>query len=78
MLETELEDYIKRELLQDGSIESIPHDLDLIGTGILNSLKIMELITYLENVQQVQFMESEISFENFNSISSITQLLNRR
>lgn len=78
MLETELEDYIKRELLQDGSIESISHDLDLIGTGILNSLKIMELITYLENVQQVQFMESEISFENFNSISSITQLLNRR
>ncbi|MFA2567609.1 hypothetical protein [Bacillus wiedmannii] len=78
MLEVELEDYIKTQLLQDGSIESIPHDLDLIGTGILNSLKIMELITYIENVQQVQFMESEILFENFNSISSITKLLNRR
>lgn len=77
MLEKHIEEFIKAEVFMDESIENIPGNLDLISTGVLNSLSIMKLIGYVETLKKVKFKEEEIVIDNFSSINKIVEFVNR-
>ncbi|EJR73572.1 hypothetical protein ORN01_21855 [Bacillus cereus] len=75
MLAKCIEEFIKDEIFMDESIDSIPGDLDLITTGVLNSLGIMKLIDYIENLKKVKFKGEDIVIDNFSSINKIVKFI---
>ncbi len=56
----------------------IGDDQQLLGSGIIDSTGILELISYLEHEFSIVFDDEELVGENFNSIASIVTILQRK
>jgi acyl carrier protein len=66
-----LRNYIINEGL-DGQIpEGFNDDYDLIDNGIIDSLFMMNLVTYLEQQHQVQFGMNDMVPKHFKSINAL-------
>ena len=55
--------------------EPISDDLDLIGTGILDSLAVVEIAGYLENLAGREIGGHELTPKNIGSIRAMTQFV---
>ena len=55
--------------------ESIEYEEQLIEGGLIDSLGILKLISFLEEEYDITFEEDEINAENFASINTITQMV---
>jgi acyl carrier protein len=53
-------------------------DESLLGTGVIDSTGILELIAFLEKTFGISFDDSELVGENFDSISKIVSFLQRK
>ena len=73
-IETTLERYIGDTLLL-GKRTSIGPDESLIGSGILDSLTLLELIAFVEKTFELEISEAEMTPENFQSISRIKEFV---
>ncbi len=62
------------EVLPDVGFEDLNSDSDIFGLG-LDSLNAMTLVTHLQNTFNIQLDTAEISFENFQNLATIVQLI---
>jgi len=53
-------------------------DTDLVGTGLLDSLALVELLAQLEETFGVSISTDELELENFRSIASIAGFVSQR
>jgi acyl carrier protein len=53
-------------------------DTDLVETGLLDSLTLVELLTQLEETFGVSISIDDLEFENFRSIASIAEFVDQR
>jgi len=53
-------------------------DTDLVETGLLDSLTLVELLTQLEETFGVSVSTDDLELENFRSIASIAGLVDQR
>jgi acyl carrier protein len=53
-------------------------DTDLVETGLLDSLALIELLAQLEETFGVSVSTDDLELENFRSITSIAGFVNRR
>jgi acyl carrier protein len=53
-------------------------DTDLVGTGLLDSLALVELLAQLEETFDVSISMDDLELENFRSITSIAGFVARR
>jgi len=53
-------------------------DTDLVGTGLLDSLALVELLAQLEETFGVSISTDELGLENFRSIASIAGFVSQR
>ena len=53
-------------------------DTDLVGTGLLDSLALVELLAQLEETFGVSISTDDLELENFRSIDSIAGFVSRR
>ena len=53
-------------------------DTDLVGTGLLDSLALVELLAQLEETFGVSISTDDLELENFRSIDSIAGFVARR
>lgn len=60
-----------------GKSTGLEFDTDLFKTGFVNSLFALEMVVYLEKAFGVRIRNSEITEENFRTISSIAGVVNR-
>lgn len=74
-LENELRDYILSEYLPGEASSQLTVNDDLIGSGILDSLAIIKLITHLEQNYGVMVGAQEITPENFGSVTALAKLV---
>lgn len=73
-----IRDFISRELL-DGARGTPPGDEDqLIENGIIDSLGIMSLLSFVEDRFSLQIPGDDLLPENFASITAITNLVDHR
>jgi len=74
----DVEEKIKRyvaEKLQTGSSERLEADDSLFEAGVLDSVGIFDLVTYLEGEFGVEIGDEQIVPENFESIGAITRFV---
>jgi acyl carrier protein len=60
------------------SLEVSSVDTDLVGTGLLDSLALVELLAQLEETFGVSISSDDLEIENFRSIDSIAGFVARR
>lgn len=73
---TALTEYIKDEIMRNRNARLDP-DQDLLNSGILDSLSILQLRGFIEEKFGIQVPDEDVVFENFSSINSLVDYLER-
>lgn len=69
-----LTEYVEKEIMRrQGGVVS--EEMDLLSSGILNSLSLLQLISFVERTFNRQIPVEEIVYENFNSVSAMASYL---
>ena len=72
--ESILLDYIKNELLH-GRIENLKPEDDLLSTGIIDSLGILNLVAFIEERFDNSIPDEDVIYENFCSAKALADYL---
>ena len=75
-LTEKLSRYIATDLLNRNDL-NIGADDDLLSSGLLDSLSVMALVSFIEQEMNVSVPPEDVLIENFSSLSSIDAYLNR-
>ena len=77
MLET-LTSYIANQILNGPRGEALGPDDDLLGSEILDSLGVMQVIQFLEMEYDVRVPPEDVTIENFMTINTMVAYLEQR
>ncbi len=69
--------FIKQNYLFDER-KSLDPSASLLGTGVLDSTGILEMITFIEEEFKVTFLDEELTSENFDSVDRVVSMLERK
>jgi acyl carrier protein len=67
-------DYIKQDLLK-GRMAKLTADDDLLDSGILNSLGILQLVAFIDERLDIQVPDEDVVYENFHSVAALVAYL---
>ena len=70
--------FLIQELPSKSTLEKLDETAALLESGILDSLGIMKLLSFIETTYSVSLSDSDITPENFENISAITSLIQKR
>lgn len=73
---TILAEYITRELAK-GRATTIKPDEDLLGAGIIDSLGILQLVSFVEEQFGIQIPDEDVVLENFQSVAALAGYLDQ-
>ena len=71
----EIRDFLKK---MDNRITNVKDDDSLLTTGIIDSLKMVELLAFIEKNYKITVDDDELSPENFETINSIIGFLEQK
>ena len=77
-METVINDYISRELVQDPALLPLADETSLLETGILDSLTFLRLVIFLEERFGITMGDADLLPENFTSVNTICAYLRAR
>ena len=77
-METIVNDYITRELVEDVASLPLGDATSLLETGILHSLSMLRLAVFLRDRFQVTVEDADLIPENFDSVDAICAYLRAR
>jgi len=69
--------YIQNDILADTDI-TISDDQDLLLSGLLDSISVIRVATFLEQRFSIKVAAEDLIVENFGSCNSITSFVNSR
>jgi acyl carrier protein len=70
--------FIAREFLRDKDLTEIPEDLDLVSTGIIDSLGVLKVVAFLEESFGLSIEAEAMLPANFSSIGAMLGVLSRQ
>lgn len=76
MLRDQLATFIRQNLLHDAS-QSVGPDDSLIDSGIVNSMGLLRLVTFIEQQTGVRLPDTMITPDNFETIGAIEAAVER-
>lgn len=74
----DIEKVLTAEIVVDSDKKSLGPDEDLLEQGMIDSLKIIKLIEFMENKFGIKIVDEEIIPENFMSINSMVKFIERQ
>ncbi|HTU75698.1 MAG TPA: acyl carrier protein [Trebonia sp.] len=74
-MESVVNDYISREIVQDPALLPLSNDASLLEGGILDSLSLLRLVVFLERQFNITVGESDLLPQNFDNVSTICTYL---
>jgi acyl carrier protein len=74
----EIEQFIVTDIAAGRGIDAVGHDRDLLADGIIDSLGITELITFLERMYGIRVDDDDIDAENFRTVDSIAAFVEQK
>ena len=77
-METVINDYISRELVQDPALLPLADETSLLDSGILDSLSLLRLVVFLEERFGITVGDADLLPENFTSVNTICAYLRAR
>ena len=77
MVSNKVKDFLKKEMFRKKGNDEMEDDINLLESGIIDSLGLIRLIEYLENTFSLNIPDEEVLAENFESMSAIVALLGK-
>ena len=77
-METVINDYISRELVQDPALLPLTDEASLMESGILDSLSLLRLVVFLEERFGIMVGDADLLPQNFSSVNAICAYLRAR
>ncbi len=74
-IEQKIKDYILREFLSDETDLLLDSDLPLIQQGIVDSLGILQLVSFIEEEFTIKIAPEDVVLENFAMVNAIKKLV---
>lgn len=74
----EIEEFIVQEIALGRGLDSVAHDCDLLESQVIDSLGIVELISFLEGKYGIKVDDDDLSPENFRSVDSIVMFVEKK
>ena len=77
-IETQIKDYIAHNLLF--SDDGFPYDdqVSFLDEGIVDSIGVMELVTFVEETFSIKIEDLDVTPENFDSVSKMAAFIRRK
>jgi acyl carrier protein len=75
-IEREIREFIRRDLARD--VERVDGSQSLLEAGILDSLGVLALVSFIEGRYGIGISDDELLPENFDSIDAIATFVARR
>lgn len=72
--EAALMEFVGEELLR-GRKSDLSPDEDLLSTGIIDSLGILRLVSFIEERFGIQVPDEDVVYENFSSVKALVDYL---
>jgi acyl carrier protein len=77
--EQSLADFINHDLLLNRvTAEPVTPNTDLITSGVIDSLTLIQLVTYLEKETAIEIHDQDVNPDNFQSVKSIIKYVEQR
>jgi acyl carrier protein len=73
--EQSIKSYICTELASDIDPASLPSDIDLLSTGIIDSLSLVRLVAWIGDEYDIPIGDLDIAPEDFNSVEKINTFI---
>lgn len=77
-MQVEIEDKLKSYLLENfyhGEPTTLTNTVELLTSGIIDSISALELVDYIEENFNIEFEAHEVDQENLNTINSLTSFI---
>lgn len=71
-------DTIRNFILESINIPNLQDDDDLFGSGIVNSLFAVQLMTFLEKSFNIEVTMDDLSMDNFQSVNATASFVERK
>lgn len=75
-LEREITEYIEKEIIPGSAAMEIIPGQNLLADGILDSVGLQSVISFVEDRFEIQIGEDQLSPENFATVDAICSLVN--
>ena len=72
-----IRDFITTEIMFEDSASDLADDAPLLG-GVIDSLGLMQLISFLEEEFNVTIDDAEVTADHFRTVSDIEQLVSQK
>jgi acyl carrier protein len=76
--ESVVRDFLLQEVLYDKELAGLGPDDSLLETELLDSIAIMQIVAFCEQVFDINIPEEELLPDHFETIREISQLVERR
>ena len=73
-IRADLTQYIQSKLLSEDAAVMLEPDTDVLRQGIIDSLGVFQVVSFLEEQWGIRIDDAEITVENFQSIDAMAQL----
>lgn len=70
-----VKDYVSRELVDDGKDAVLKDEENLLANGIMDSLGILKLVSFIEQQFDIQVPDEDVTVQNFRSLKDIASYL---
>ena len=77
-IEAKIERFILEELLSAGTRPSIAPEESLINAGVIDSLGMLRLITFVEQEFGITVGDGDVGTDNFETLRKITAFIERK
>ena len=71
---TKIREYIQKEIANGREVSP---DESLLAAGVLDSLAVVKLVAHIEDEFDVEIPDSDFDPDNFESVATITELIDR-
>ncbi len=73
-----LRDYITQEIAYDRSDLNLTNEFELIEQGVIDSMGILRVVTFLEEKYEIAMDPQDLMLENFATIDAITAFVTKK
>jgi acyl carrier protein len=77
-LREDLTRYIQSKLLTEAAEVSLQADTDVLRQGIIDSMGVFQVVSFLEETYGIRIEDDEITVDNFQSIDAMVQFVSRK
>lgn len=78
MIEEKIRTYLMKELMRDHAQTELKRDESLIDGGIIDSLGLFKLVSFIEEEFRIAVEPHEVRTDNFETLAVVTDLVRKK